>query len=271
VLYRFAGGSDGANPVGGLVFDQAGNIYGTTQFGGNYQGCSLYGCGTVYELKPSGSGWTKSIIYSFNYGNGAYPTGNLIFDANGSLYGTTSQGGNAYGNVYKLTPSGGGWTQSVLYTFQGHGCGSPDGEIPQGGVIFDALGNLYGTTAAGGPDDGGTVFELTPVGGSWTETVLHSFVGTCGYEPGPRGELVMGVTGNLYGTTWGSPNNYGTVFELTPSGSGWTYIDLHDFGACGSDGCYPYGGVAVDGNGNVFGTAGLGGAYGPGVVFEITH
>ena len=217
VLYNFAGGSDGSSPYGGLVFDEAGNLYGTTSYGGG-PGCGGTGCGTVYELTPSGSGWTEQIIYSFQGGNdGAEADGGLIIDQSGNLYGGTYSGGSGGGGtVYELTPANGGWTFSVLYSF----IGTQWGLVNQ--LTMDPAGNLYGTTQYGGANGDGNVFELTPSGGSWSYTDLHDF--TYGSDGGvPRSRLVLDSSGNLYGTTFGGGANpcggygCGVVFELTPS------------------------------------------------------
>jgi uncharacterized repeat protein (TIGR03803 family) len=258
VLYRFAGGSDGAYPIGKLLFDQSGNIYGTTfdylQFG------SL---GTVFELMPSGGGWTKSVLQRFDGSNGQYPLAGMIFGQGGSLNGTTYYGGtDSNGAVYQLTPAGSGWSESVLYSFQN----GNDGANPAAGLIADSAGNLYGATTGGGSGGGGTVFELTPSNGHWTLSVLYSFTGGAG----PANSLVMDTAGNLYGTTVEDGTyGVGTVFELTPSGSSWVYTDLHDFTG-GSDGGDPFGGVILGANGNLYGTTETGGANGDGVVYEIT-
>jgi len=174
VLYSFcsvSGCADGNTPLAGLISDAAGNLYGTTPSGGSISNCST-GCGTVFELTPGAGGtWTETVLYSFCPANGcsdgAYPeSGNLVFDAVGNLYGTTAFGG-AYqsacgghdcGTVFELSPDGGGkWTETVLHSF-GNGT---DGREPLASLIFDAAGNLYGTTAFGGADAGGTVFELS--------------------------------------------------------------------------------------------------------------
>ena len=218
VLYNFAGGNDGSSPFSGLVFDKAGNLYGTTSYGGG-TGCGGTGCGTVYELTPSGSGWTERIIYSFQGGSdGAQADGGLIFDQSGNLYGGTYDGGSGGGGtVYELTPSNGGWTFSVLYSF----VGTQWGLVNQ--LTMDPAGNLYGTTQYGGANGAGNVFELTPSGGSWVYTDLHDF--TYGGDGGvPKGSLILDSSGNLYGTTFGGGANpcsggygCGVVFELTPS------------------------------------------------------
>jgi uncharacterized repeat protein (TIGR03803 family) len=265
VLHRFTGGSDGAYPFSGdLVFDKAGNLYGTASAGG--LGCQ-YACGTVFELSPSMGSWTETTIYSFTGGNdGEYPAGGVIFDKAGNLYGTTQEGGSTGGGtVFELTPSGSGWTETTLSTF------GSDGYHPQGGLIFDSSGNLYGTTVFGGPGGGGVVYELTPSNGSWVATVLY---GLTGYE-GPMDSLAMDAGGNLYGTS--SLTGFygkGQVFKLAPSNGGWVFSDLHSFTG-GGDGEFPIGNVVLDAGGNIYGTTFLGGLEsdctgGCGVVFKIT-
>jgi uncharacterized repeat protein (TIGR03803 family) len=259
VLYRFSGGTDGANPAfGDLIFDNAGSLYGTTLNGG-------VDWGTVFQLTPSGSGWTKSVLYTFSGGSdGAGPYAGLIFDNAGNLYGTTVVGGTyGAGTVFQLMPSGSGWTENVLYSFQG----GDDGGLPIAGLIFDQSGNLYGATINGGTGGGGTVFELTSSGGSWTYSLLYSFTG--GTQCGPWGTLVMDRAGNLYGTTQcDGAYGQGSVFKLTPSDDTWMYTSLHDF--AGSDGGASLGNVIFDANGNLYGTATSGGSHGYGVVWEIT-
>jgi uncharacterized repeat protein (TIGR03803 family) len=258
IVHRFGVGTDGAQPIGGVVFDTAGNFYGTTSLGG------AYGNGTVFEEKRSGDSWTESVIYSFTGANdGASPPAGVTLDDRGNLYGTTSLGGaNGGGVVYELSPSGSGWKQRVLYTFQG----LSDGQNPVGGVVLDPAGNLYGTTFDGGVNGGGTVYELSPSGGGWTFTVLYSFSGGYG---GPYNKLTL-AKGNIYGfSNAEGANGLGSVFKLAPGHGGWTFTDLHDF-IGGSDGGSPYGSVAVDRDGNVFGTAVVGGSQNQGVVFEIT-
>ena len=211
VLYHF--GDNGIQPFGGVIFDAAGNLYGTTSQGGAYDS------GTVFELTPTaGGGWMENVLYRFGdkIMDGKNPLAGLTFDAAGSLYGTTIFGG-AYGGgtVFALTPTAGGsWTEKVLHSFYYNGT---DGIEPIGGVIFDAAGSLYGTTDGGGAG-GGIVFEFTPTaGGSWTEKVLHSFHynGTDGIRPDAG--LIFDAAGSLYGTTTqGGAYDRGTVFELTP-------------------------------------------------------
>ncbi len=261
-LYAFTGtGGDGYYPGhGGVVFDSAGNLYGTLTRGG------AHNAGAAYELTPSGPPWTEKVIYSFQSAtDGCTPYAGLIFDKSGNLYGTNyGCGFNGYGTVYHLSYSG-SWTLGVLYAFQNGVGNPPDGANPYGGLIFDASGNAYGTTAHGG-SGGGTVFELMPSNGGWNFTTIYDFPSS-GY--GPYGGLVIDAAGNLYGTTY-SEGNYrsGTVFELTPSNGGWIYTDLYEF-ADGQDGAYPYGSLVLDAAGNLYGTASSGG-NGLGTVFEVT-
>ncbi len=225
VLYNFAGGTDGANPNGGLIFDAAGNLYGTTAYGGS-EGANCQdwpgGCGTVFKLEPDG---TETVLYRFAGGtDGTKPNAGLVMDAQGSLYGTTAYGGSqgtncqqwpgGCGTVFKLAPDG---TKTTLYEF----AGSPDGANPNGGLAMDAEGNLYGTTLSGGTfqcgysSGCGTVFKLTPAG---QETILHSFSGPPDGEL-PEAGVVLDSQGNLYGTTVSGGNYYsdgGTVFKITP-------------------------------------------------------
>jgi len=261
VLYSFTAGADGAFPYSSLIFDQAGNIYGTADSGGSY------GEGVVYQLAPrSGGGYTDSTLHSFSGTDGGYPSAGLIFDNSGNLYGTTVYGGSSgLGTVFELSPSGSAWTEKALYSFQG----GSDGRRPVAGVVFDASGNLYGATADdrhGGGD--GTVFKLTPSNGGWTYSLVYSFTGTPGC--GPVATLAIDGAGNLYGTTpCNGANGAGNVFELAPSDGGWTYRSLYDFTG-GSDGGDAQSKVVLDGSGNLYGTALDGGSHGAGVVWEIT-
>ena len=266
VLHAFAGGSDGVYPYSNLVFDGAGNLYGTTLAGGKGGG------GVVFQRTPKqGGGWTENVLYGFPislYGTpyGANPYAGVVFDSSGNLYGTTWTGGSGTGplclfgagcgTVFQLTPSAGGWKENVLYNFQG----GSDGANPNG-LIIDASGNLYGTTSG----YGGTVFELSPSNGGWKYSLLYSFTG----NGGPYSGLTMDQEGNLYGTTFqdGSYSS-GSVFKLTPSNGGWTETDLYDFS--GPDGANPWGGVTLDSHGNLFGTTAYGGDFGCGVAYELT-
>jgi uncharacterized repeat protein (TIGR03803 family) len=258
ILHRFGGGTDGAQPLNGVTFDDAGNFYGTANLGG------AYGNGAVFEGTRSGNTWMESVLYSFVGGTDAVnPVAGLLVDKAGpKLYGTTSFGGaNGIGAIYELARSGSGWTETVLYSFTG----GSDGSAPVGGLVADAAGNLYGGTFFGGDNGGGVVYELSPSGGGWTFNTIYSFTGYYG----PYNTLTFDAHGNLYGTTeGGGAYGSGSVFKLTPGSGGWTMTDLHDF-AGGSDGGLLYGGVAVDAQGNVFGVTPIGGDQNQGFVYEI--
>jgi uncharacterized repeat protein (TIGR03803 family) len=260
IIYRFVGGNnDGAYPRSEVVFDSAGNLYGTTSNGGPSD------LGTVYQLSPTSGGWTERVLYAFGGNSGGTPLSGLILDAAGALYGTTQYSfGFNYGTVFKLTRSGSNWSESDLYSFTD----GSDGGMPTGGLIFDGSGNLYGTTPFAGVGSGGTAFELVPSNGSWTFNLLQSFPGDGQHATGPNASMTFGATGNLYGTTTGTSSgpDYGTVFELTPTSGGWTQTVLHAF--AGSDGELPFSNVIFDSSGNLYGTASQGGGYG--VVWEIT-
>ncbi|MGO9561019.1 MAG: choice-of-anchor tandem repeat GloVer-containing protein [Candidatus Korobacteraceae bacterium] len=253
MLHRFQCTDGEWPPYGDLVFDHAGNIYGTTSGGGTYDS------GTVFKLTPSNGAWTESVLYSFDGGSGGgLPDSGVVLDSAGNLYGTVYGGfSEEAGGVYELTPSGSGWVEQVLHSFD-----ISDGADPMGGLIFDQSGNLYGTTTSYGPGGRGTVFELSPSGGGWTLTTLSG-------SSGSLASLTMDASGNLYGTGDDGAYGFGNVFRLTRSNGGWTYTSLHDFTG-GSDGAYPWGGVTLDAHGNLWSTAWRGGAYGYGDVFEIT-
>jgi uncharacterized repeat protein (TIGR03803 family) len=279
-LYKFTGGGL-EESFAGLVFDQAGNLYGTTSGGGvGLSKCGYSaGCGTVFKLTPNADGnWRESVLYSFcsrtNCGDGEIPIAGLTFDQAGNLYGMTDAGGaKGGGTVFKLTPhSNGSWTESVLYSFCNHpdycAVGVGSGRLP---LIFDTAGNLYGTTILGGYSGAGTVFKLTPhPDGRWTQSVLHEFTGEDGMQP--MG-VILDTAGNLYGTAeFGGVGDAGTVFKLTPHSNGsWTESVLYRF--TGMDGSNPnY--VILDAAGNLYGTTALGGKLncspiGCGVVFKL--
>jgi uncharacterized repeat protein (TIGR03803 family) len=305
VLHSFTGtGGDGANPITPLVRDGAGNLYGTTQYGGVFTGpCgAAYGCGIVFEVTPGGK---ETVLHRFTGtgGDGSYPSQGLVRDSAGNLYGTNGGGGAyGFGTVFKLDPAG---TETVLYSFNGNNGGGFD---PFGGSLLrDSAGNLYGTTLRtaykldptgtltvlhtfNGNGDGifatgtltrdpaGNLYGATFYGGAFnfgtifkidttdTETVLHSFSGTGGDGVLPGGGLVRDRAGNLYGTTnSGGSSYFGIVFKLDPSG---TETILHTFS--GSDGGVPDLGLVRDSKGNLYGTTQYGGKYGGGVVFKVT-
>jgi uncharacterized repeat protein (TIGR03803 family) len=266
VLYRFAGGSDGFSPWGGLIFDGAGNLYGTTTQGGGSTACGG-GCGTVFKLTPNSDGsWTESVLYRFAGGSdGLFPYAGLVFDGTENLYGTTSGGGVGGGTVFKLTPnSKGSWTESVLHSFSG----PDDGSAPHGGLTFDLAGNLYGSTTVGG-DGGnggsGTVFELTPNSdGSWKEHVLHAFTG--GKDGATSyASVTFDAAGNLYGTAYsGGAHKNGIVFKVDASHK---FSVVHAF--TNQEGANPYAGLTFDTAGNLYGTTVNGGTATDGVVFKL--
>jgi uncharacterized repeat protein (TIGR03803 family) len=349
VLHNFSGGTDGLEPAAGLVLDAAGNLYGTTVEGGGgscTRGGPVVGCGTVFELTAGVGGvWTEKILYVFGVRaqDGIWPYSNLVFDAAGNLYGTTSLGGShalcymygktltGCGTVFELKPNrNGAWTEKILHNF---GAGT-DGEIPSAGVVFDAAGNLYGTTTSGGPalcgENGklrvcGIVFELIPEGTKgWNERqvslgdsgfstglaidsvgILYGTSdsgGACGndynlgcgiaFELSPTAggtwtlqtigdfgsgstpsALTLDAQGNVYGTTDATENYFipgATVYELLRNATGsWGYTALYQFNN-GSGGGYPSGGLVRDAAGNLYGTTQAGGKNGKGVAFEIT-
>ncbi len=261
--------TDGAGPLGGLVFDSAGNIYGTTNSGGTH-----FGYGNVFELSPGSGTWTETVLQDFATGKGgnapAYES--MIFDAKGNLYGTTPFGGtHAGGTAFELSPNGsGGWTETVLYNF----CAKKyctDGSNPNGSLIFDGKGNLYGMTNYGAYGVG-MVFELSPNGsGGWTETVLYNFAIFDNTGDPLFSSLTFDNKGNLYGTTNYGGSGLGSVFELSPESGGWAEFDLHDFAGGTRDGYFPLAGVIFDAAyQNLYGTTESGGAYGMGTVFELS-
>jgi hypothetical protein len=285
VLYSFCSltnCADGADPWSNLIFDPAGNLYGTTYNGGG--GTCVSGCGVVYELTLGPHGWKETVLHTFTGGpDGANPVSGLAIDAAGTLYGTALFGGNrnncsgsgytpGCGVAFKLTPTSNGWKWKVIHTFTN----GWDGANPAAGLTLDSAGNLYGTTDSGdivgkcpGINAGcGVVFELTPASSDrWKETVLHAFTG--GKDGGsPQAPVIFDAVGNLYGTTWEGPATNGLVFELTPTSNGWKEKVLHTFD--GLDGANPGAGLAIDSAGNLFGTTYDGGKHGYGVVFEVT-
>jgi hypothetical protein len=304
VLYGFQGGTDGQLPVGSVVFDSAGNLYGATTQGGATNCSPLADCGTVFQLTPppkQGDPWTETVLYTFKgakYSDGDEPAGGLLIDSQGNLYGTTAYGGTGdcvllgvkggCGTVYELSPpqqKGGAWTKTILYSFPT----AKQGYLPNGDLVFDSAGNLYGATMFGGGKGTtcdpfyqycGAVFKLSPPrtkSGKWTETVLHSFAGGTG-GANPNGGLVLDNKGTIYGTTFGGGNESGecgtagcgTVFKLVPpsaKGEPWTMKSLDRFN--GLDGATPAAGVIFDQKGNLYGTAFAGGNQGNGGVFEL--
>jgi uncharacterized repeat protein (TIGR03803 family) len=291
-LYNFqgvhTGKADGATPQGGLIADAAGNLYGTTYYGGST--CTLStikGCGTIFELSPNGSGgWTEAVLYKFTGGaDGAFPTGNLVFDASGNLYGTAFLGGNSScvngcGTVFELSPSSsGGWAETAIYSFTG----GADGLTPVAGLVFDAAGNLFGATSQGGSSSTcgqgcGTVFELSPSSSGWTKKTLHSFSFSTSSNLGgiyPVGGVILDASGNIYGTlsqgastTCNPGSGCGSVFRLTKGSVGYTFNLLYTFQ--GPRGQQPINNLVMDAAGNLYGTTPYGGPTQSGLVFELS-
>jgi uncharacterized repeat protein (TIGR03803 family) len=268
VLHTFRG-NDGFQPQARLIFDTAGNLYGTTEFGGSGR-CSN-GCGTVFKLTPDAKGkWTQTVLHNFN---GAPYDGNdpdaLVIDPAGNLYGTTFYGGaSGLGTLFKLTPHANGrWTETLLYSFCSvSGC--KDGETPGNGLVWDREGNLYGTTGEG-TNSYGTVFKFTPgAKGKSAYRVLYTFMSPQdGY---PSNALTFDAAGNLYGAThYGGTYNYGTIFKLTPRAHGnWTKTILHNLKDV-SGGEFPESGIVLDAAGNLYGTTSDGDTRDSGVVFQL--
>ncbi len=273
ILYDFGaqGSGDGANPYGTLAFDGDGGIYGTTDGGG------ANGSGSIYKLTPKrGGGWTEEVLYSFSASglDGAAPAAGVTIGPDGSLYGTTSGGGaNGVGAVYKLANTKSGWKEKVIHSFV---FGSTDGSFPYEGVMMDSAGNLYGTAPSGGSAGYGVVYKLAPTSKGWKETLLHSFTDQNGDGSGMYYiNLISDAAGNIYGaTSFGGTNGTGTVWKLVYSKTKKTYTEkiLYIFGAEGSgDGNYPYGGLAMDAKGNLYGTTENGGSASYGTVYKLSH
>jgi len=267
VLYDFAGGNDGANPYAGLV-QTGGVLYGTTYNGGSSSD------GTVFSLTPPPPSWSEAVIYTFTGpSDGANPHAPLLAASSTVFYGTTYNGGSTHscatvgcGTVFELQNSSGTWSESVLYKFGCNGCTSNDGKNPHGAVVMDSSGALYGTTLAGGANGDGTLYKLTESGGTWSETILHSFGSITNDGKEPRASVIIAPSGVLYGTTTlGGANGCGTIYSYNPSTS--AYVLLYSFGGSGSgDGCNPYADLLYSG-GVLYGTTYSGGANGYGTVF----
>jgi hypothetical protein len=295
VLHNFTDGKDGKHPAARLLFDPAGNLYGVTAYGGisSESTCVIIGCGVVFEMRPASSGiWKYKVLHTFclvrDCADGAFPSGGLISDSAGNLYGSTSGSGNIVacigygcGVVYRLSPTPSGpWNYTVLFTFPGGSGGARPGIL-----TLDSAGNLFGEATIGGHVGAscdyyagcGLVFELTPNPGdtTWTEKVLHTFTGRA--DGGlPAGGLIFDLSGNLFGTTQaGGIKNLGNcyqttcgvAFQLTPNPDGtWQETVIHSFTG-GSDGGYPTSGLIFDPTGNLYGTSSPGGLSN---VFQFT-
>jgi uncharacterized repeat protein (TIGR03803 family) len=260
VLHAFQGtATDGYGPLGALVFDAAGNLYGATSEGGTDFD------GTVYELSPSSSGWNYKVIYSFDGTDGSQ-AGGLTIDAAGNLYGITGGGANDAGLIYELSPgTGGSWSETVLYSFTG----GADGFGPNC-LAIDAAGNLYGTAFLGGANDFGTVFEVSPSpGGGWAENTLWTSTSAVGNLL----TVMRDNSGNLYVTSYvNGPSNWGSVVELTNSAGGWSSTVLYSFSGSGKSqaNTWPKGALVMNASGALYGTTQYGGEFGAGTVYKLT-
>lgn len=257
-LYNFMGSQDGGHPRSAPILDRAGNLYGTTYAGGNFDSngiCNYAGCGVVYKLDTAGN---ETPLYSFNgQPDGQGLVGGVVSDSSGNLYGTTAYGGtNGYGTVFVIGAAGG---EKILQSFTG----GADGGVPNGGLVIDKKGNLYGTTYVGGSAGLGTVFHVSSTGAFST---LYSFVDNA-HGSHPNATLTLGPDGNLYGTTqYGGAANRGAVFELD-LGSG-TESVLYSFAGM-PDGAYPQGQLVFSGK-DIYGTTAEGGLSNNGTVFRLS-
>jgi len=254
-IYAFEGGADGSAPQSFLIEDSQGRLYGTTSAGG------AYGGGTVFRITNN----TKTILHSFGSGtDGSTPLGGLVFDGAGNLYGTTSAGGaNGNGAVFMLSPSGIILRETVLYSF---GTGT-DGAVPYAGVTLDSAGDVLGTTSAGGTGGYGTIFELNKQL-SWAETIVYNFQNQ---DDGgvPYAGLIADGHGNFYGAaTEGGSQGGGSIFELTPAGSGWNFTAIDSLAGWGISGTFRN--LLLSSSGTLYATTHCDGEYDAGTVYELT-
>jgi len=264
ILYAFTGGADGSQPFTGLAADPAGNLFGVASAGGDS------GDGTIFEILRDGSTFTFERLYSFSGGaEGSVPVGGLTIDDAGNLYGTTARGGaGGVGTVFEWNAADASLT--TLYAFSAPSSGlNADGALPEAALLRDARGDLFGTTAAGGPAGDGVVFALVPEGSDYSFSVLHAFSGGAD-QATPVGGLVSDRSGDLFGTTSGdiTVNLYGTVFELRKIGASYVYRTIHTFQDA-DDGATPYWTLVLDDAGDLFGTAAVGGPGNAGTLFEL--
>jgi uncharacterized repeat protein (TIGR03803 family) len=281
LLHAFTGGAGGALPVAGVSVDRAGNLYGTTFYGGGDGGDGL-----AYSLKNRNNAWVFSPLYNFSLGRGSFPSARSVIAPDGTLYGTTQSGGSqsceilGCGVLYRLRPpsticrsTNCYWSETLPWEFvlQGGQGVSPG----YGDLLFDHAGNIYGTTVSDGSNAAGTVYKLTHSGGNWTYNTLYLFSGG-GEGKYPESGVIMDAAGNLYGTTLNGGvlgsncGSYGcgTVYELSPSGSGWTEKILYSFQNL-NDGADPIAGLWLDSAGNLYGAATRGGVNGGGTIFKL--
>lgn len=270
VLVNFADSSSQVLPIGPLVFDSAGNIYGLGEGNGSENGQTYFG--ELFEGVNNGNGtYTGNIIHFFTGGSDGFGANvGLVQDSSGNLYGSTNSGGalNNNGVVFEFSPNGdGSWTETFPYTF-----GDGKNFVPVGSMVIDGLGNLYGTTAEGGAYEWGSVYRLSQSNGVWSNQPLYDFTytGTSGTGPEPSG-LVMDGAGNLYGTTQqGGEYGVGELFKLTPTAGYWRFTLIHAF-AGSTDGGYPWGQLVIDSSGDIYGTTLTGGVFQYGTTYKFVH
>jgi len=296
VIYQFQGGQDGYYPAATMIADKAGNLYGTTVYGGSSGSCegqNAQGCGTVFQLaRPAtaGGAWTETAIYRFQgASDGAFPQAPMIADGQGNLYGTTTNGGGSAncdagcGTVFKLEPPAapdGAWTESLLYTFQGVPGNRNNGDAASpNGLVFDKAGDLYGLAYGGGHCHTvdsqtycyGAVYKLTAPrspGAGWTERVLYRFTGPSGGPVGP----ILDPAGNLYGAAGWGQFGFGMIFRVVPPSSAGGIVDVapvYSFHG-GSDGAFPLAGLVFDRTGRLYGSTFGGGPINSGTVFQLS-
>lgn len=281
VIHTFTNGTDGGYSYAGLVIDQKGNLYGTANEGGDLNAScppANRGCGTVFRLAPSESGWEFQTLYAFHGGteDGQGPYGRVAIGPGRNLYGTTIDGGNSN------CPSGCGlvfglkqatfcpttacpWEETILYQFQGNS----DGFYPSGDLAFGPSGNIYGTTIQGGTFGPGTVYQLNPANGKWTESILHSFTGQYPDGANPYGGVILDDAGRIYSSTLtGGINGSGIVLELVPAGSDWTENILYAFQG-GDAGIFPMPGLLLDKSGSLIGATEADGSNNGGTVYSL--
>jgi uncharacterized repeat protein (TIGR03803 family) len=253
VLYSFAGGADGAYPVSGVIADAAGNLYGATI------ASDVPNRGTIFKLSPNAGGWNKQLIHYFGANNAG-----LTMDAAGNIFTA------GYSKVYELSANRhGGWDMKVIHTFSGY---PKDGSDPDGTLVFDGEGRLYGTTQFGGASGYGTVYKLIPEEkGEWRERILYSFEGGPTDGGVPFAGIILDAAGDIFGTTlFAGDSGLGTVFELMASTDNAGYKERVLWNFNGTDGALPYASLVIDTAGNLYGTSYSGGAHQSGTVFEVT-
>lgn len=260
ILHAFgATPNDGSFPEGGLTFDKAGNIYGTTEWGGAFK------YGTVYKLtRNRNDNWNEKVLYSFiNGSDGAMPASGVVFDQFGDLWGTTLNGG-AWGTIFELLPTGGEWELDTIFDFNG----SWSGANPFGQLRTDAHGNIWGTTADGG-NGGGVVFEVSHSQYGWSVQIVYSFPNCCDASHPYYGPLVFDNSGNVYGASAGGGQyGYGAVFKLTETNGGWSETVVYSF-LGQDDGAYPYGGLTFVDDNHLIGVTIDRGKKSFGTIFEL--